>query len=249
MQLSYTQFAVAVILAVAGCAQGTPGGPGTTGTAGESPVYGQADNTFNLSVPIMSSSLQQGEKEEATIGIKRGKNFDEDVALKFENVPKGITIAPANSMIKHGDSEARITFQAQDGAPLGDYKIKVIGHPTKGSDGHVEFKLSIAAKDTFHLSIPGSTKTLKQGESQTVSVDIKRDKRFDQDVALQYSELPAGISLEPSDPVIKNGETDSLLTLKAADDAALGEFTIKVVGQPTKGADAHTELKMIVIKP
>ncbi len=84
--------AVMTLAALAGCSQGTPGGPGTTDGK---PAYGQADNTFNLSVPLMSSSLQQGEQMEATVGIERAKNFDEDVALKFGDIPKGVTIQPA----------------------------------------------------------------------------------------------------------------------------------------------------------
>ena len=76
------------LAALAGCNQGTPGGPGTTDTTAKKPAYGQADETFNLSVPMTSSSVQQGEQAEATIGIKRAKNFDEDVTLQFADVPE-----------------------------------------------------------------------------------------------------------------------------------------------------------------
>lgn len=62
-----------------GCSQGTPGGPGVSASA---PSYGQAENTFNLSVPRLATTLQQGEMFEANIGIKRGVNFDQDMAVK-----------------------------------------------------------------------------------------------------------------------------------------------------------------------
>ena len=94
-----------------------------TDTSSKKPAYGQADDTFNLSVPVMSSSLQQGSMSESTIGIKRAKNFDEDVALTFADVPKGVTIDPASPMIKHGDTDVKVTFHAENESAVGEFKI------------------------------------------------------------------------------------------------------------------------------
>ena len=88
-----TVFYALTMAAYIGCTQGTPGGPGTTGKSSSQPVYGQTDDTFNLSVPVMSTSVQQGEQTEATIGIKRAKNFDEDVSLTFADVPTLQTVS------------------------------------------------------------------------------------------------------------------------------------------------------------
>ena len=66
----------------------------------------------------MLSSVQQGEQTEATIGIKRAKNFGEDVAITFADVPKGVTVEPASATIEHGDTDAKITFKVGDEAPL-----------------------------------------------------------------------------------------------------------------------------------
>ena len=91
MKSLFAGLAVMTLAALTGCSQGTPGGPGTTE---KKPALGQADDTFNLSVPVLSSSLRQGEQTVATVGIKRAKNFDEDVALTFADVPKGVTVEP-----------------------------------------------------------------------------------------------------------------------------------------------------------
>ena len=235
------------LAALIGCNQGTPGGPGATDTSAKKPAYGQAEDTFNLSAPVMSTSTKQGEQTEATIGIKRAKNFDEDVTLKFTDVPKGVTIEPASPVIKHGDADVKITFKIKDEAALGDFNVKVTGHPTKGGDAKIEFKLNVAAKDSFTLKGPGST-SLKQGEAKTVSISIKRDKSFDQDVALKFGELPKGVTLEPNTPVIKHGDEEAEVTFTSADDASLGKFDIKVTGHPAKGADASNEFKLIVAK-
>lgn len=138
-----------------GCSQGTPGGSGAaTSTTGstpkslktEKPIIGQAEDTFQLSFPNLATKVRQGESKEATIGISRGKNFDEDVALKFNDLPKGVTMEPSAPVIRHGDKDIKVMFHAVDDAALGDFKLKVIGHPTKGADATNEFKLNVAEK-------------------------------------------------------------------------------------------------------
>jgi hypothetical protein len=39
-------------------------------------------------------------------------------------------------------------------------------------------------------------------------------------------------------------DMEAKINLKVADDAALGDFTVKVTGHPTSGADATNEFKM-----
>jgi hypothetical protein len=137
---------VMALVAMTGCDRGISGGPGVTNPPHKQPVYGEADDTFNLSTPAMSTTLHQGESKEVAVGIKRGKNFDEDVTLKFAEGPKGVTIDSANPAIKHGDTEAKLTFKATDDAALGDFTVKVTGHPTKGTDASSDFKITVAKK-------------------------------------------------------------------------------------------------------
>ena len=137
---------VAALVVFTGCNKGTPGGPGATNPNAKKPVVGQADETFTLSVPTLSTTVKQGETKTIEIGIKRGKNFDEDVTLKFADAPTGLTIEPASPAIKHGDTVAKLTLKAADNAALGDFTIKVTGHPTKGADASNEFKLTVNKK-------------------------------------------------------------------------------------------------------
>ena len=48
--------------------------------------------------------------------------------------------------------------------------------------------------------------------------------------------------------MIKRADTDSKITIKAADDAAVGEFTVKVTGHPSRGTDATNDFKVTVEK-
>jgi hypothetical protein len=85
------------VLALVGCHRdnGTAGGPGATDPTAKPPLYGQADDTFNLTAS--SVSLQQGSATPGTIGIKRGTNFIQDVALVFDGLPTGGYPRPVRS--------------------------------------------------------------------------------------------------------------------------------------------------------
>lgn len=152
-----------------GCADGTPGGPGAgtkttsterkvetpatvntpatdTTTTVNRPTYGEAEETFRISAPTLSTSLKQGESTTAKLSLSRGTNFDEDVTLSFENLPKGVTIEPTTVVIKHSDKEAEVMIQAAPDAALGDFKIEVIGHPTQGLDAKNEFTVTVSER-------------------------------------------------------------------------------------------------------
>src|SRR4051794_16840640 len=87
------------LVAFTGCDRGTSGGPGATDSDTKQPVIGQVDNTFYLSVPsslpFKSTTVRQGEATQVVVAIKRGKNFDQDVTLKFAKLPDGVTLDPA----------------------------------------------------------------------------------------------------------------------------------------------------------
>lgn len=146
------------LLAVAvGCGEGTPGGPGvkqtrtTTGTpstttttvTANKPVIGEAEKTFSLNVPLLATSVRQGESKAVTISLSRGKNFDEDVSLEMSGMPQGITVEPGSVLIKHGAKDSSVTVHAANDAALGEFTIKVIGHPTQGADATGELKLTV----------------------------------------------------------------------------------------------------------
>ncbi|WP_395090424.1 hypothetical protein [Armatimonas sp.] len=146
MKLSFSLLALVALGALTGCNQGSPGGPGATDPAVREPMIGQDNDTFNLGIPLLATVLKQGETKSVAIGIKRGKNFDEDVTLKFSDLPKGITLEPSEPLLKHSETEAKFTVQASATAALGSFTIKVLGHPTKGTDAMADLKITVDKK-------------------------------------------------------------------------------------------------------
>lgn len=149
-------FSAATLALTLGCNQSNPGGPGVTSTpatpgttnttAAHKPMIGEAEETFKMNTPTLSTRVKQGESTTAKISISRGKNFDEDVALKFTDVPKGVTLTPVTPMIAKSDKEATIDVQAAADAAIGEFTVKVAGHPEKGADATTELKLTILEK-------------------------------------------------------------------------------------------------------
>jgi hypothetical protein len=131
-------------VALVGCGTGTPGG--ATDRDKDRPSITPADDTFTLSVPTLSTRMKQGEAKVVAIGIRRGKNFAQDVSLKLDGLPKGVTADPAAPEIKAGQEEAKVTLKAADDAAVGDFTVKVVGHPAKGADASNEFKLTVEKK-------------------------------------------------------------------------------------------------------
>jgi hypothetical protein len=140
--------------ALAGCNNGSTGtsekhagGPGAgTNVTARGPLIGEGDNQFALSPPALATHVKQGEEKEVKIDIKRGKDFDKDVALKFSDVPKGVTITPEHPTIKHGDTGVAVHVKAADDAAVGDFKVKIGGHPTQGPDATQTMELKIDKK-------------------------------------------------------------------------------------------------------
>ena len=146
MKTSFAALLALALVTLTGCNQGTPGGSGITNPPQKQPAFGEAEKTFKLSVPRMSTTLHQGETKEVAIGIERGKNFEGDVTLAFADGPEGVTIESASPIIKHGDKEAKVTLKAKADASLGDFTVKVMGHPTEGPDATSELKITVAKK-------------------------------------------------------------------------------------------------------
>jgi uncharacterized membrane protein len=124
------------------------GGPGATqeGTDRKGSILGPKEGEFSLSPPTFAKKIKQGASDVVTIEIKRGKNFDEDVALSFDGVPDHVSLDPKLAAIKKGEENAKITVKVGEGAGLGDHTITVTGKPTKGEPASAKFTLTVEAK-------------------------------------------------------------------------------------------------------
>ncbi len=137
-----------LMLSTAGCDmdKGKSGGPGAALPDSEQATIGQTDNAFSLDAPMTSTNIGQGEVKEIALGIDRGTNFDQDVKLAFSDVPAGLTITPASASLGKEDTEAKLSLSAAPDAAIGDFTIKVTGHPGMGENAVTDLKVTVDKK-------------------------------------------------------------------------------------------------------
>jgi hypothetical protein len=101
----------------------------------------------------------------------------------------------------------------------------------------------------FKVAVPTLTTEIKQGETLNVTLSLERGKYFKQDVKLQI-EAAKGISVEPTSATIKASEKpDMQIRIAAAQNAALGEYSVSVKGIPKTGESTSTAFTVKVVSP
>lgn len=136
----------AAVVAFTGCSGSSSSSGGKTSNAGgPGSVVKTPEGTFELDTPS-ALTVKQGDDRGISIGIKKGKNVDVDVALTFKDPPKGISFDPEKSTIKHGEGKVDVKMKVAADAATGAFDINVTGHPDKGDDAHGSFKVTVEKK-------------------------------------------------------------------------------------------------------
>ena len=107
----------------------------------------------------------------------------------------------------------------------------------------------MSSDEGFKIGGPAFITEVKQGDRQTVTVTVNRDKYFKQEVTL-LATATSGITVEPSKVVVKANESpDVPFQIKAPKDAALGEYKIIVRATPESGTETSTDITVKVVAP
>lgn len=178
MKKLITVAALSLSAVLAGCDQGTSGGPGATSPPSKPNLLGQSDDTFSLA--ISSTSVRQGETKELSVGISRGKNFGEDVFLKFAELPAGVTIVPAEPGIMRDATVSSIALTAAPDAALGDFTVKVSGHPAKGVDAVTEVRITVDKADPAKTTAAAKDVAVEKLEDYADRMELQLDRFVEQ---------------------------------------------------------------------
>jgi uncharacterized membrane protein len=101
--------------------------------------------------------------------------------------------------------------------------------------------------ETFRVSAPATTTTVKQGEKKEIDVTVDRSNDFKQDVTLAFKG-DKGVTVTPSSATVKASDKDTKVKVAvAADkDAPIGEATIHVTATPQTGDATQADFKINV---
>lgn len=143
MKSLLTAVSIGMCFALVGCNDSTTGGPGATPGTEDRSFLRLPEDTFSLDTPMMAARLSPGESRALTIGINRGKNFEEEVSLMLDNLPDGVVVDPPEAVIANGQSEAEFVLQAKEDATPGDFTVTVTGRPSEGADAVAHVKILV----------------------------------------------------------------------------------------------------------
>jgi hypothetical protein len=214
--MKWFSFVATGLLAVALLVGGTGCPTGEKKTAA-----GEGGKKLSVKSPA-DTSVNPGETATIVVDITRDK-FNDPVVLMFTGLPDGVSIMESDMTISKDVSTSKLTLKADsDAKPVDDHKVTVSASGG-GMKPEATFKVTvkkgadIGKKLTLRAPADAS---LNQGGTTTISVDITRDK-FNDPVALKYTDLPEGVSIMENDLTISKDASSAKLTLKADDDAKL----------------------------
>jgi uncharacterized membrane protein len=108
---------------------------------------------------------------------------------------------------------------------------------------------TVAKSEGFKIAVPTFSTEIKQGQTQNVTVALKRGDYFKQEVKLQI-QASKGISVEPTDVLVKASESPEVqVRITATQDTALGAYRVTVKGTPQTGAPTSTAFTVKVVAP
>jgi uncharacterized membrane protein len=100
------------------------------------------------------------------------------------------------------------------------------------------------AGEEFRLSAPVMPTSIKQGDTQTITLSVNRDRDFQRDVMLNV-DAPKGLRAELSDTKVEASDKgDVTMKISADKDAPVGDHMIKVKGTPERGTPTAVEVKV-----
>ncbi|MFA5783977.1 MAG: hypothetical protein WC962_03755 [Phycisphaerae bacterium] len=226
---------------------------------------------FKIDVPTFDKKVKQGETRTINIKIQRGEFFKQDVELKIESA-EGISIDPAEVTVKASDEPVvQLSITVAQDAALGKYRVNVTGTPEQGQSTSVEFKVKVVSADAgyfnlqsnspkgggnakgeeFRIAVPAFETKIKQGDTKSVIISLKRGKSFNQDVTLNMKLVRGeGITFDPDNIIIKaSDQPDVQSMITVPNDADLGDYVVSVTGTPTTGQATSVEFKVKVVSP
>ena len=107
---------------------------------------------------------------------------------------------------------------------------------------------SPGTKDSFTVSGPTTSTTIKQGNKETVTVTLNRGSDFKKKVALDVKAPEKVKATFDKSSVAAGDDKDVKLTIDVAMDAAIGDHVIKVTATPESGTATVLEVKLSVTK-
>jgi uncharacterized membrane protein len=121
-------------------------------------------------------------------------------------------------------------------------------HPGTATGTHAN---TAAKNDSFTITVPSGTTSIKQGEAKDITISVNRGKDFKQDVKFTATSEGKGVTITPNPAELKASDNAGSLKfhLEAAKDAAIGEHKVTVTATPHTGPATEQTFNVKVTGP
>jgi hypothetical protein len=196
------------------------------GGGGDSTGVTPAPGAITVSLSAPSLNVTQGQSGTLLLTLARKNGFSGPVDLLIEGAPAGVTVTCTPSTIPVGAASSSLEVAVARTAVAATYSLTVRGRASGVSDQIATFSLTVGVAGAYTISVSPANVSVPQGSSVASNVSILRTGGFSDAVALTVSGAPAGVTAVVSPASLSGAATTATLTITAAANAAVGNYSL-----------------------
>jgi len=192
---------------------------------------------FSLSISPTSVTIPIGSTGSVTVTATSISGFNTPIDLDVSGLPSGVSASFDSETITppvDGSSSSTLLLNVSSDAEPGVYTLTIIGSSSGSILRHIaHLSLTIPTPPPapdFTLDLSETTVKIKQGESANITVRITPLHGFSESVTLS-AVTPSGVTASFNSTVISPSQNASMLTLRIAEDAPSGIYTVDIWGE------------------
>lgn len=190
---------------------------------------GGGSPNFTLSVAPSSFNLLAGTNTTAVVSVVRS-NFNGEITLGLTGGPAGVGHSFSPVVIPAGSNQSTLSLSVAASTPGGTYTLTVTA--TGGSITRVAtltLNVTPSSPSDFSLSLSPPTRSIAQGSSGSVTVNINRSN-FLEPVALSATGAPLGTTAVLTPNSVPGDQSVATLTINVSPGAPVGNYSLTVIG-------------------
>ena len=195
-------------------------------------VSAQDQPSFTIQVVPSSGRVARGDGITATILISLSGEWDNKrIDLSATGLPPGAyaQFTPENVYTKETLSST-LTIGTSMSTPVGNHVIAIVAKAENiGEPQSAIYTLSVEEESDFSVNISPSREVVTRGVQTTAVITVTGSGGFSRPVQLSASGVPSGVDISLS-PSTGTPPFESIITVRASQNADLGEHTITLTG-------------------
>ena len=204
----------------------------------------------DFTIAISPTSVTQpagGTASTFNVSVTGQNGFTGSVSISLSGLPAGATTSPASPFAVTQGASQPVTLSVPASIAAGNFTVTA--NATSGTLTHSSpLQLTVTPARDFALSVTPSQVSATLGTaSPAASISIAALNGFTGTVTVTLTGFPAGVTMQPSGPLVLSGGQTQALTFSVPAASAIGNFTVQIAG--VGGSISHTGNLALTINP